>query len=262
MTSSQSHRTIEGIGNCGMGRGISGSWVLAAALAALIASPSLRAQATDQKQQGQSQNQPSSQTDQNGSQKPATQDNGNPFPEDEGNVPVMPSSNSPDVTSGETGVAHATAPAVDSDPVRSPDSVDPGASDSVSGFSSSTSGTDLAPSPDDDTQGKKKKQGDEVIQTFPKETAEQDMNVGSYYLDIKDWRGALSRFQSAMVLAPDNPDVYWGLAESERHLGQFAAARENYTKVMEYDPGSHHAKEAKKALQDPQVANAKAGEKQ
>jgi tetratricopeptide (TPR) repeat protein len=227
-------------------------------MASLIASP-LCAQATgsDQKQQAQ----PPAQTNQNG-QKPAAQDNGNPFPEDEGNVPVMPSTNAPDVTSG-AGEAHATAPAVDSDPVRSPDDEAPGTGDNVSGFSSSAAGTDdMSPPPDEDTQGKKKKQDDAEIKPFPKETPQEDMNVGNYYMDIKNWRGALSRFQSALVLTPDNPDVYWGLAESERHLGQYAAARENYTKVMEYDPGSHHAKEAKKALQDPEIANAKPAEKQ
>ena len=78
-----------------------------------------------------------------------------------------------------------------------------------------------------------------------------------YYLDNKDWKAALSRFQSALVLDPDNPDVYWGLAEAERHLGNFADARANYQKVMDYDPGSRHAKEARKALQDPDFANAK-----
>ena len=48
-----------------------------------------------------------------------------------------------------------------------------------------------------------------------------------------------------------------GLAEAERHLGDFADARDNYKKVMEYDPGSRHAKESGKALQDPEIANAK-----
>ncbi len=89
------------------------------------------------------------------------------------------------------------------------------------------------------------------------ETAAEDESVGSYYLSNKDWKGALSRFQSALVLDPDNPDVYWGLAESERHTGDFADARANYLKVREYDPGSRHAKEAGKALEDPEIANAK-----
>ena len=84
---------------------------------------------------------------------------------------------------------------------------------------------------------------------MPKETAKEDISVGKYYLDNKNWRAALSRFQSALVLAPEDPEVYWGLAESARHLGNFADARAYYLKVMEYDPDSKHAKEAKKALE-------------
>ena len=71
-------------------------------------------------------------------------------------------------------------------------------------------------------------------------------------------RPALSRFESAMVLAPDEPEVYWGLAESERHLGKLAAARTHYLKVAEYDPDSRHGKEAIKALKDPEIANVQA----
>ena len=90
------------------------------------------------------------------------------------------------------------------------------------------------------------------------ETAQEDLNVGAFYLDKKDWRAALSRFQSAMVLDPDEVAVYWGLAEANRHLGNFAEAKANYQKVVEYDPDSRHAKDARKALEDPQIAAAKA----
>jgi len=239
-----------------MERGVSGAWIVAMALAAWIATPLLQAQTSSSGQKPQ--NQASGQNHQNGnSQKPAAQDNGNPFPEDENSVPLMPGSNAPEVSAGVNGEAHA-APATDSDPVRSPDDEASGDNGNTSGFSSSQSGLDdaLVPPPDEN-RGKKKKEDDSVLETFPKETPKEDLNVGNYYMSINDWRGALSRFQSALVLVPDNPDVYWGLAECERHMGQYAAARENYMKVMEYDPGSHHAKEAKKALKDPEIANAK-----
>ena len=59
-----------------------------------------------------------------------------------------------------------------------------------------------------------------------------------------------------MVLAPDEPEVYWGLAEANRHLGNFAEAKANYQKVIDYDPDSKHAKDAKKALKEPELANA------
>jgi tetratricopeptide (TPR) repeat protein len=148
-------------------------------------------------------------------------------------------------------------PPEDGDPVRSPE--DAAATESSdSGSSSSLTGMGSLPSPDDDTAqpGKHKRKEEQVVPEHH-ETAAEDENVGSYYLSNKDWKGALSRFQSALVLDPDNPDVYWGLAEAERHLGDFADARANYKKVMEYDPGSRHAKESGKALQDPEIANAK-----
>lgn len=152
-------------------------------------------------------------------------------------------------------------PAVDFDPVRSPEEAGAAAEAGEQKYSSSTAGmSDLLPPADDDTtqNGKRhRKDSDSVLEPEHHESAQEDENVGNYYLDNKDWKGALSRFESALVLDPDNPDVYWGLAECQRHLGNFADARADYLKVTEYDPGSHHAKEARKALEDPQIANAK-----
>ncbi|MFP5248374.1 MAG: tetratricopeptide repeat protein [Acidobacteriota bacterium] len=203
---------------------------------------------------------PSQQNQPNSAQNPSSpppQADGNPFPGDESTVPVMPSRSTPDFSSDIEGLGRAAAPPRDTDPVASPEDVAPGGSQSSSGFSSSQSGLDnLTTAPPPEPGQKHREDGGSQID-MPHESPKEDMNVGNYYLDNQDWRGALSRFESALVLAPDNPDVYWGLAESQRHLGQYAAARQNYLKVMEYDPGSHHAKEAKKRLRDPQIANAK-----
>jgi tetratricopeptide (TPR) repeat protein len=115
----------------------------------------------------------------------------------------------------------------------------------------------LLPGPDDDErQGKKRKLS--VPGPEHKETSAEDVEVGKYELDLKNWKAALSRFESAMVLAPDEPEVYWGIAESQRHLGNLAEARSYYQKVVEYDPDSKHGKEARKALKEPEIANAKA----
>ncbi|MGP8252388.1 MAG: tetratricopeptide repeat protein [Terracidiphilus sp.] len=196
----------------------------------------------------------------NNQNKPATPPSGsnNPFPEDETTVPVMPNRsaiNLPTDTGSTSGLL--LMPGYDLDPVHSPDE---GAASADSGSSSSLSGIDaIAPDADTDAQpAGKHGRRQEVEEPEHQETAAEDENVGKYYLDTRDWKAALSRFESALVLDPDNPDVYWGLAESERHLGRFADARENYQKIMEYDPGSHHAKEASKALKDPEIANAKA----
>ena len=216
----------------------------------MAGAPALSAQDASQKQQKQpsSSQSPSS---------PPPQADGNPFPGDVSTVPVMPSRSAPDFSSDIEGLGRAAAPPRDLDPVASPEDVAPGGSESTSGFSSSQSGLSNLTTPPPPEPGQKKRGGDDSVFAPEHENPKQDLSVGNYYLDNQDWRGALSRFESALVLAPDNPDVYWGLAECQRHLGQYAAARQNYLKVMEYDPGSHHAKEAKKRLRDPQIANAK-----
>jgi tetratricopeptide (TPR) repeat protein len=141
--------------------------------------------------------------------------------------------------------------------VRSPDDPAPPApSGADEGSSSSLAGLEnLLPRPEDDQPSKKRKLA--VKQPTHEEAASKEIEVGDYYLQTKDWKGALSRFESALVLDPENPDVYWGLAEANRHLGNLADARANYEKVALYDPDSRHGKDARKALKEPEIANGK-----
>ncbi|MGP8271233.1 MAG: tetratricopeptide repeat protein [Terracidiphilus sp.] len=201
-------------------------------------------------------------------QKPAAappQSEANPFPTDTSNVPVLPTKrefipNDDSYGGPENGsdARRFPLPGEDQDPVRSPDDAAPAADNGADQtWSSSISGIDrLLPRPEDDQTGKRKKK-DTEIEAEHKETSSEDISVGKYYMDNKDWKGALSRFQSALVLDPEEPEIYWGLAECERHLGDFADARANYQKVIDYDPGSRHAKDATKALKEPEIANAK-----
>jgi tetratricopeptide (TPR) repeat protein len=236
---------------------------MALVLAGLLAvAPRLRAQAPDSgNASGSSQSQPAANSQNSApAQDPSrvkTQTNRNPFPEDTNSVPVMPSNNLSGLPP-EAGSARIPVPLEDADPVRSPENAAAAAESSESSSSSSLAGLgNLLQPPDDETQtGKHGRKGQEVAPEHH-ETAAEDENVGNYYLSNKDWKGALSRFQSALVLDPYNPDVYWGLAESERHLGNFAEARANYQKVVDYDPESRHGKDARKALKDPEIANAK-----
>jgi tetratricopeptide (TPR) repeat protein len=220
--------------------------------------------------QGQQQNQPASSNQNsqpaNGQQQaPARtqqQQNQNPFPEDTSDIPVMPSKSTADLPPG-AGDAEKNplyVPEEDFDPVRSPEGAAAAAEAGETSSSSSIAGMrDLLPDANDDTTepGKRNRKGGQVAPEHH-ETAAEDESVGKYYLDNKNWKAALSRFESALVLDPDNPDVYWGLAESERHLGKMAEARANYQKVVEYDPDSHLGKDAKKALKEPEIANATA----
>jgi tetratricopeptide (TPR) repeat protein len=195
-----------------------------------------------------------------GQEKPAApaQSSSNPFPEDTSSVPVMPTKSEPALPEGSYNGAESAAlplPGDDYDPVRSPEDLAPESSGTPGASSSSLTGLEnLLPRPDDDQPTKKKPT---VKEPTHQEAASKDIEVGTYYLQTKNWKGALSRFQSALVLDPENPDVYWGLAEADRRLGNFADARANYEKVAEYDPGSRHGKEAIKALKEPEIANGK-----
>jgi tetratricopeptide (TPR) repeat protein len=229
--------------------------VALAAGCGLIAAFGLRAQSTpasnQQKPQQPAQQQPA--------QKPPT--DSNPFPQDMTKVPIVP-------INGEPAAAPAAAPAADepavttsllksdTDPVHSPD--DPvGDASSSDGFSSSLAGSNDVNIPEDETPAKHRRGQQEPA--VHQETAKEDESVGDFELSRKNWRAALSRYQSALVTDPDNPDVYWGIAEAKRALGDYASAKANYQKVVDYDdPESKHSKEAKKLLKTPQLANAPA----
>jgi len=188
--------------------------------------------------------------------KPPTE--ANPFPEDTTNVPLMPNGNAPATTDAPASAAPVAAPVADVDPVRSPDDVQSDSSSDAQGFSSSASGLENVMTPPDTDIGtpRGKKGRGAAPPPEHQETAAEDEKVGEYYLDQKNWKAALSRYESAVVLDPENPEVYWGLGEAQRHLGKLAEARASYEKLVEYDPDSKHGKEAKKILKSPEVANA------
>jgi hypothetical protein len=197
-----------------------------------------------------------------GTAQPATSSppDSNPFPGDTSTVPVLPTQEtpaSPEWTHNGADNAGVPLPGNDADPARSPDDPEPAANNGQEEESSSSlKGMDkFLPQPDVDQPGKHRKMP--AKEPTHQEAASKDIEVGGYYLETKNWRAAHSRFESALILDPENPDVYWGLAEAERHLGDLAGAKANYLKVLDYDPDGPHGKEARKVLKDPAVANAK-----
>jgi hypothetical protein len=210
----------------------------------------------------QQQKPPASQPQQQPARKPSET---NPFPEDTNDVPVVPTNGA---TNGERAAAPPAAPGGesagttsllkdDTDPVRSPDDPPPDSSGADSGFSSSLSGANDVNIPDE-VKPTKHKKNSEPTEVVHQETAKEDEDVASFELSRKNWKAALSRFESALVTDAENPEVYWGIAEAARELGDYSKAKENYQKVMEYDPDSKHAREAKKWLKEPELANAPA----
>ncbi len=140
------------------------------------------------------------------SQKPSSQ--ANPFPEDTTKVPVMSNGNAPVNPEPPANVAAGAAPAADVDPVRSPDDPRPEGDTGAEGFSSSAAGLEnLATPPDTDAGSGRGKKGRGAAPVAPEhqETAAEDEKVGEYYLTEKNWKAALSRYESAVVLDPENP---------------------------------------------------------
>jgi hypothetical protein len=184
----------------------------------------------------------------------------NPFPEDTRSVPVLPSKIAPELPEGtyrSPEDAGSLLPSADADPVRSPDDTLPAEMNGQEqGSSSSLKGMEkLLPQPGDDQPAKKRKLA--VKTPTHQEVASKDIEVGNYYLNTKNWKAALSRFDSALVLDPENPEVYWGLAEAERHLGQFLNAKAHYLQQLEYDPSGPHNREARKALNERAIEAAR-----
>ena len=242
----------------------------------LTAAPWLMAQAPaagdakgQRKPAGESQK-PQSNSSQPGA---ATQSNTNPFPEDTSTVPVMPSKIPPPLPQGtyrpEDRVPDSSPVLLrgeDVDPVRSPDDPAPEArsesdADSSANSSSSLNGLEkLLPKPgEDDQTGGKKKKLLVIKEPTHQEASSKDIEVGKYYLDRKNWKAALSRFESALILDPENPEVYWGLAEAEHHLGDYAHAKAHYLQLLEYDPDGPHGKQARRELKDPALDKAQSG---
>jgi hypothetical protein len=135
----------------------------------------------------------------------------------------------------------------DGDPMRSPD-LDVHTADD--GFSSSRTGLKQMPA-EDDNDGRPGKSSKNKTRS---QLIKEDVDVGSYYLERKNWKAAQSRFSAAFALDGENPDAVWGMAEAERHLDQFKEAADHYKMFLNYDPDGPHSKSARKALEEVEAA--------
>ena len=190
---------------------------------------------------------------------PAKPTSDNPFPGEDENVPIIPAPGAAGSNASTGAGDNADSGRTprrdydpDGDPVLTPDPLGNYANGAPSddGFSSSRSGLAKLPSEDasDERPGKstKNKTREQLVK--------EDVDVGTFYLDKKDWKGAQSRFRSAFALDAENPDVVWGLAEAERHLHLYKESAEHYKLFLNYDPDSKRGREARKALQEVEAA--------
>jgi tetratricopeptide (TPR) repeat protein len=92
-------------------------------------------------------------------------------------------------------------------------------------------------------------EGDEkAFRPWDPHRAAKDVEVGEYYLKLKNYRAALERFNDALVYKPNDAEATFDLAVTQEKLDLFAKARQNYSKYLEILPAGPKAKEAQDAL--------------
>ena len=89
-----------------------------------------------------------------------------------------------------------------------------------------------------------------VPRQSPDERVAEDLQVASFYMDDKNYRGAYSRATDAVAIASDDPNTQFALAEAARHLGKLDEALTHYKKCLTLDPTPKVKKSAEKAIKD------------
>jgi len=184
----------------------------------------------------------SSDSDADGSKKPAGTDN--PFPEDVSKA-----------------AAKTASGASDSDPDgnKKPAATDNPFPESVSRDAAKAAGNDpdVAPAPKEDlppgvsssqSSGTEENEPDAPAKVVDPARSKKDAEVGGFYLKAGDYQGALLRFQDATTSDPTNVEAIFGLAETQRMLKKNAEAARNYQLYLDIVPNGPKSKQALKAL--------------
>lgn len=90
--------------------------------------------------------------------------------------------------------------------------------------------------------------GENVATEPDPKRARKDLDVGGFYMQTGNYKGAYERYKEAVVLAPDDAEAAYALAEAARKLNLTSEAIQNYHHSLELDPDGPKAKAAKKAL--------------
>lgn len=136
----------------------------------------------------------------------------------------------------------------DSSTQQAPGSGSPG--DSAQNYSSSQTGLkDFSPPP---ATAPDKDEGDGT--TANPALARKDTQVGTFYLQTHDYKGAYDRFAEAARIDPGDAEAIFGLAESAQHMNHRDEAIRNYQLYLSALPDGPRAKEARKALREMGLA--------
>jgi tetratricopeptide (TPR) repeat protein len=87
--------------------------------------------------------------------------------------------------------------------------------------------------------------------------AAKDIEVGDYYWNEKNYRGAEGRYRDALIYKPNDATATFRLAEIMEKTNRPEEAREFYNAYLKILPHGAKADEARKALEKLQAAQAK-----
>jgi tetratricopeptide (TPR) repeat protein len=76
----------------------------------------------------------------------------------------------------------------------------------------------------------------------------ENIEVGYFYLQNKNYIAAESRLKEALELKPESPDALIGLAQAQQKQGKRGAARQSYEAYLKLKPDGPDAEKVKKAL--------------
>src|SRR5580765_7872219 len=101
-----------------------------------------------------------------------------------------------------------------------------------------------------------------VLKPWDPHKAAKDVEVGQWYLKLKNYRAALERFNHALTYKPDDAEAIYGLAVTQEKLDLLSLADQNYRKYLEILPHGPKAKESEEGLKRiaPHVALRKPGD--
>jgi Tfp pilus assembly protein PilF len=87
-----------------------------------------------------------------------------------------------------------------------------------------------------------------VLRPWDPHKAAKDVEVGQYYLKLKNYRAALERFNHALTYKPDDAEAIFGLAITQEKLDLLSLANQNYRKYLDILPNGPKSKDAQEGL--------------
>ena len=92
------------------------------------------------------------------------------------------------------------------------------------------------------------KKDDRSFTPYDPHRAEKDIEVGKYYLKMKNYRAAIERFNDALVYKPNDAEATLGLAETQEKLDMPGKAYLNYQKCIEILPNGPLSTQAQQGI--------------